>query len=66
MAKKQTNKQILEDKLYGLDVIERYASTIADKIRGLEKDLHYLNEWIRVTRQDNVTVMKIKSYKRTL
>lgn len=66
MAKKQTNKQILEDKLYGLDVIERYAGTIADKIRGLEKDLHYLHEWIRVTRQDNVTVMAIKSYKRKL
>lgn len=62
--KKLNDKTRLDDKQYGLDVIERFVCNIKDKIEAIEKDLHYLHEWVRVTQTDDVSLSKIKEYKR--
>lgn len=61
--KKLNDKTRLDDKQYGLDVIGRFADGIAEKIDEIDKDLHYLREWIRVTQTDHVTLQKIREYK---
>ena len=56
-------KKLMEDKQYGLDVMTRVADSLTKQVNEIQKDLHYLHEWIRVTKQDNVTLSDIKEYK---
>lgn len=52
-----------EQEQHGLEVAERFVRDIEQRIGEIEEGLHYLKEWIRVTKAGTPSLLKITSYR---